>query len=90
MLLIMRGTGKTERSAFIAWNALRIVQKAHFFDTSQSIDKAYSIPLAYVFQNDNVKAVGKVAYLPIYMLMFLGKEVQVNPQIYKPNLDGFR
>ena len=89
MLLIMRGTGKTERSAFIAWNALRIVQKAHF-DTSQSIDKAYSIPLAYVFQNDNVKVVGKVAYLPIYMLMFLGKEAQVNPQSYKPNLEGLR
>ena len=34
----------------------------------------YAIPEAYVFQNDNVKTVGKITYYPIYMLMFLEKD----------------
>ena len=50
----------------------------------------YSIPVAYVFQNDNVKVDGKVVYLPVYMLMFLQKEMDNAPQIYKVNLDGLR
>ena len=31
----------------------------------------YGIQEAYVFTNDNVKADGKLTYLPIYMVMFL-------------------
>ena len=50
----------------------------------------YAIPVAYVFQNDNVKVDGKVVYLPVYMLMFLQKEMDNAPQIYKVNLDGLR
>ncbi|MBR6464231.1 MAG: ATP-binding protein [Verrucomicrobia bacterium] len=50
----------------------------------------YAIPVAYVFQNDNVKMEGKVVYLPVYMLMFLQKEANDMPQIYKVNLDGLR
>ena len=33
----------------------------------------YQIPKAYVLCNDNVKKVGKITYLPIYMLMFIKK-----------------
>lgn len=50
----------------------------------------YAIPAAYVFQNDNVKVDGRVVYLPVYMLMFLQKETEVAPQIYRVNLDGLR
>jgi len=50
----------------------------------------YAIPTAYVFQNDNVKVDGKIAYLPVYMLMFLQKETDNGPQIYKVNLDGLK
>ena len=51
-------------------------------------NKDYAIPTAFVFQNDNVSADGRVVYLPIYMLMFLQKEETSTPQIYKLNLDG--
>ena len=51
-------------------------------------NKNYAIPTAFVFQNDNVSADGRVVYLPIYMLMFLQKEETSTPQIYKLNLDG--
>lgn len=47
----------------------------------------YHIPQAYVLCNDNVKQVGKIAYLPIYMLMFLKKE-QPLPTKYKIDLSG--
>ena len=50
----------------------------------------YAIPVAYVFQNDNVKADGKIVYLPIYMLMFLQKEQNREPQFYRLNLDGLK
>ncbi len=50
----------------------------------------YAIPMAYVFQNDNVKADGKIIYLPVYMLMFLQKEQDSAPHIYKLNLDGLK
>lgn len=50
--------------------------------------KDYAIPTAFVFQNDNVKADGRIVYLPIYMLMFLQKEAAAGPMVYKPNLDG--
>ena len=51
-------------------------------------NKDYAIPTAFVFQNDNVHTVGRIVYLPIYMLMFLQKEEASAPQIYKLNLDG--
>ena len=47
----------------------------------------YHISQAYVLCNDNVKQVGKIAYLPIYMLMFLKKE-QPLPTKYKIDLSG--
>ena len=50
----------------------------------------YAIPMAYVFQNDNVKVDGRIVYLPVYMLMFLQKETNTAPQIYKIDLDGLR
>lgn len=53
-------------------------------------DEAYGIPQAYVFQNDNVRVEGRIVYLPVYMLMFLQKEPDVVPQIYRINLEGLR
>jgi hypothetical protein len=50
----------------------------------------YTIPIAYVFQNDNVKVDGKIVYLPVYMLMFLQKEQNQEPQVYRINLDGLK
>lgn len=47
----------------------------------------YAIPAAYVFQNDNLRVDGKVAYLPMYMLMFLEKE-EPAAQFYKLDLSG--
>ena len=44
-------------------------------------NKDYAIPVAFVFQNDNVSDNGKIVYLPIYMLMFLQKEELLTPQI---------
>jgi len=48
---------------------------------------AYQIPKAYVLCNDNVKQVGNITYLPIYMLMFIKKE-QPLPTHYKIDLGG--
>ena len=53
-------------------------------------NKDYAIPTAFVFQNDNVSADGRIVYLPIYMLMFLQKEETPAPQIYKLDLDGLK
>ena len=47
----------------------------------------YNIPKAYVLCNDNVKQVGKITYLPIYMLMFMEKEPAL-PTEYKIDLSG--
>ena len=47
----------------------------------------YAIPVAYVFQNDNVKVAERIVYLPIYMIMFLQKEKTTNSMVYKLNLD---
>ena len=47
----------------------------------------YKIPRGYVLCNDNVKQVGKVTYLPIYMTMFIQKEQQL-PTNYKIDLSG--
>lgn len=48
---------------------------------------AYNIPKAYVLCNDNVKKTGKITYLPIYMLMFIKKDVLL-PAKYKIDLTG--
>ena len=40
----------------------------------------YQISKAYVLCNDNVKKVGKITYLPIYMLMFIKNEQKLPTQ----------
>ena len=45
----------------------------------------YAIPEAYVLHNDNVSTTGKVAYLPIYMLMFVERKQSKEKMIYKPD-----
>ena len=47
----------------------------------------YQISQAYVLCNDNVKKVGKITYLPIYMLMFIKKEQKL-PTKYAIDLSG--
>ena len=46
----------------------------------------YAIPEAYVFHNGNVSTAGKVAYLPIYMLMLVEKEKSAAERIYRIDL----
>ena len=53
-------------------------------------NRDYAIPTAFVFQNDNVRADGRIVYLPIYMLMFLQKEQLQESMIYKPDLSGLQ
>ncbi len=43
-----------------------------------------------MFQNDNVRVSGKIVYLPMYMLMFLHKEPDTTPQIYKLDLEALK
>ena len=47
----------------------------------------YQIPEAIVFSHANVKQVGKITYLPIYMVAFLEKNKRVN-LTYKPDMTG--
>ena len=47
----------------------------------------YQISKAIVLCNDNVKKVGKITYLPIYMLMFIKRELQL-PTQYTIDLSG--
>ena len=47
----------------------------------------YDISNAIVFNNDNLKVVGKIIYAPIYMVMFLEK-VNSAPTFYKIDLSG--
>ena len=47
----------------------------------------YNIQKAFALCNDNVKQVGKIIYLPIYMLMFIQRE-QILPTTYKIDLTG--
>ena len=49
----------------------------------------YNIPKAIVFNNDNLKVVDNVIYAPIYMSMFLEKNI-VAPIIFKPDLTGLQ
>ena len=53
-------------------------------------NRDYAIPMALVFQNDNVHADGRIVYLPIYMLMFLQKEQIPESMIYKLDLSGLQ
>ena len=46
----------------------------------------YAIPEAYVFHNGNDSTAGKVAYLPIYMLMLVEKEKSAAEMIYRIDL----
>ncbi len=50
----------------------------------------YAIPEAYVFHNGNVSVSGKVRYYPIYMLMFVEKDKQEKPLIYKLDLSALQ
>ena len=47
------------------------------------------IEKGFVFNNSNLKNVGKVLYLPIYMIMFL-KDKQESSLIYKPDLSALK
>lgn len=49
----------------------------------------YNIPWGLVLCNSNVKTVGKVTYMPIYMLMFLEQESLPNIT-YKFDLSGLK
>ena len=48
----------------------------------------YGICEAFVFCNDNVCVKGKITYLPVYMLMFLKKDVLPEKMVYKVDLKG--
>ena len=50
----------------------------------------YAIKQAYVFHNGNVSTKEKIAYLPIYMLMFVQKINEPEEMIYKIDLDVLR
>lgn len=43
----------------------------------------YAIRNAYVLCNDNVKTVGSITYLPIYMVMFIQRTTISSPLIYR-------
>lgn len=47
----------------------------------------YDLTSAIVFNNDNLKVVGKITYAPIYMVMFLEKANSA-PTFYKIDLSG--
>ena len=60
---------------------------AHKALTNVVNSTTYQISKAYVLCNDNVKKVGKITYLPIYMLMFIKKEQKL-PTKYSIDLNG--
>ena len=45
----------------------------------------YDVSKAYVLSNENVSSDGKVVYLPIYMMMFIQKNDDLQDLIYKPD-----
>ncbi len=49
----------------------------------------YNIPQALVLCNDNIKVDGKIVYMPIYMLMFLEKDVPLSLK-YKLTLSDLK
>jgi Holliday junction resolvase-like predicted endonuclease len=50
----------------------------------------YDIKQAYVFHNGNVSTKGKIAYLPVYMLMFVQKLNESGEMIYKIDLSALQ
>lgn len=48
----------------------------------------YQLPGAYVFSNANVRVVGRIIYLPMYMLMFIVKEKIPGELIYKLDISA--
>ena len=50
----------------------------------------YGIPAAFVFHNDNVRVSEKITYYPIYMLMFLEKNLIKEPLLYKIDLSALQ
>ena len=48
----------------------------------------YRISKAYVFHNGNISRKGKALYVPMYMLMFLKKEQELEHPIYKPDFSA--
>ena len=50
----------------------------------------YAIPMAFVFQNENIRVDGRIVYLLIYMLMFLQEEQISESMIYKLDLSGLQ
>ena len=52
-------------------------------------NKEYNIEKAYVFSQQNIKVVGNIIYLPIYMLMFFQK-TEIDNVIYKIDLSGLK
>ena len=47
----------------------------------------YDLPQAVVFNNDNLRVVGKIVYAPVYMVMFLENN-NTAPTYYKVDLSG--
>ncbi len=47
----------------------------------------YDIPQAIVFNNDNLHKEGKIIYAPVYMVMFIQKEMSA-PAFYKVDISG--
>lgn len=47
----------------------------------------YDLPEAVVFNNDNLRVVGKIVYAPVYMVMFLERDYSA-PTFYKVDLSG--
>ena len=52
------------------------------------VNEDYHIKQAYVLHNGNVSTKEKIAYLSIYMLMFVQKVNEPNEMIYKIDLDA--
>ena len=49
----------------------------------------YDLPEALILNNDNLSVDGRIAYVPIYMVMFQEKE-KLAAQTYKIELDGLK
>jgi len=48
-------------------------------------NEGYHISKAYVFHDGNIGRKGKVLYAPVYMLMFVKKEQELENPLYKPD-----
>lgn len=51
--------------------------------------KEYDFPKAFVFNNDNLRVEGKIVYAPIYMAMFIERNIAA-PAYYKVDLSGLQ